>query len=48
MALSCLSSAGPQVIDIDASTVALLRVWKRKRGSLALSLARDEESDHHV
>jgi integrase len=30
------------VIDIDADTVALLRSWKRDRGTLALALARDD------
>jgi integrase len=32
----------PRVIDIDPATVALLRSWKRDRGSLALDLARDD------
>lgn len=32
----------PRVIDIDPVTVALLRAWKRARGSLALVLARDD------
>jgi integrase len=31
-----------RVIDIDPSTVAVLRAWKKERGSLALALARDE------
>ncbi|HXL94252.1 MAG TPA: tyrosine-type recombinase/integrase [Streptosporangiaceae bacterium] len=32
----------PRVVDIDSATVALLRSWKRERGSLALALARDD------
>jgi len=32
----------PRVIDIDPGTVAVLRTWKRGRGGLALSLARDD------
>jgi len=32
----------PRVIDIDAETVTLLRAWKRERGTLALTLARDD------
>ena len=32
----------PRVIDIDPATVAVLRAWKRERGSLALALARDD------
>ena len=31
-----------RVIDIDPGTVALLRTWKKDRGSLALVLARDD------
>jgi integrase len=31
-----------RVIDIDPDTVAVLRAWKRERGSLALVLARDD------
>jgi integrase len=34
-------TARPRVIDIDPVTVALLRLWKRKRGSMALQLAQD-------
>ncbi len=32
----------PRVIDIDPGTVAVLRAWKKDRGSLALTLARDD------
>ncbi len=32
----------PREIDIDPDTIALLRAWKRDRGSLALALARDD------
>jgi integrase len=32
----------PRVVDIDSATVALLRSWKRERGSLALAMARDD------
>jgi len=32
----------PRVIDIDPATVAVLRAWKRERGSLALVLAKDD------
>ncbi len=31
----------PRVVDVDPATVALLRSWKRDRGTLALALARD-------
>ena len=31
-----------RVVDIDPATAALLRAWKRERGSLALALARDD------
>jgi len=31
-----------RVIDIDPGTVALLRAWKKERGSLALVLAPDD------
>lgn len=31
----------PRVIDLDEGTVALLRCWRRERGSMALQLARD-------
>ena len=31
-----------RVVDIDAATAAVLRAWKRDRGSLALALARDD------
>ncbi|MGW0071585.1 tyrosine-type recombinase/integrase [Streptosporangium sandarakinum] len=34
-------TAKPRVVDIDASTAALLRAHKRERGALALQLARD-------
>jgi integrase len=36
-------TAKPRLIDIDASTVALLESWKRHRGTLALILARDDQ-----
>jgi len=32
----------PRVVDVDPGTVAVLRGWKRDRGALALSLARDD------
>jgi integrase len=32
----------PRVIDLDPGTVAVLRTWKRERGTLALVLARDD------
>jgi integrase len=32
----------PRVVDVDEATVSLLRTHKRERGSLALSLARDD------
>jgi integrase len=35
-------SGKPRVVDIDADTVALLRAWRKERGSLALLLARDD------
>lgn len=34
-------TAKPRVVDIDPFTVAALRAWKVKRGSLALPLAKD-------
>ena len=35
-------TARPRVVDIDPATVAILRAWKRERGSLALQLAQDK------
>lgn len=35
-------TAKPRVIDLDPGTVAVLRVWKRERGGMALQLARDD------
>ena len=35
-------TAWPRVVDIDPATVAILRAWKRERGSLALQLAQDK------
>ena len=35
-------TARPRVVDLDPATVALLRAWKRERGTLALALARDD------
>jgi integrase len=35
-------SSKPRVIDLDAGTLALLRSWRKQRGSLALQLARDD------
>ena len=32
----------PRVVDLDLGTVAVLRAWKRDRGTLALVLARDD------
>jgi len=31
-----------RVVDLDPATVEILRAWKRERGALALSLARDD------
>jgi integrase len=35
-------SGKPRVIDIDATTVAVLRAHRRERGAMALQLARDD------
>jgi integrase len=35
-------SGKPRVIDLDPATVALLRAYRKERGSLALQLARDD------
>jgi integrase len=35
-------TARPRVVDLDPATVAILRAWKRARGSLALQLAQDK------
>jgi integrase len=32
----------PRVVDLDPGTVAVLRAWKRERGTLVLVLARDD------
>ena len=32
----------PRVVDLDPGTVAVLKTWKRERGTLALALAKDE------
>lgn len=32
----------PRVIDLDPGTVGVLRAWKKERGGLALTLARDD------
>ncbi len=32
----------PRVVDLDPGTVAVLRSWKRERGTLALTLAKDD------
>jgi len=42
LAESPTKTAKPRVIDIDPGTVAVLRAWKRERGSLVLTLARDD------
>jgi integrase len=34
-------TARPRVVDVDPATLAVLRAWKRDRGSLALQLAQD-------
>jgi integrase len=46
-------SGKPRIVDLDAGTVAVLRVRRRERGALALQLARDDalvfgdiEGDH--
>jgi integrase len=35
-------SGKPRVLDLDAPTVAMLRAWRKERGSMALQLARDD------
>jgi integrase len=35
-------SGKPRVVDLDAATVAVLRAWRKDRGSMALQLARDD------
>ncbi len=35
-------SGKPRVVDLDAATVAVLRGWRKHRGSMALQLARDD------
>ena len=35
-------SGKPRVVDLDPATVAVLRAWKRERGTLALVLAKDD------
>lgn len=35
-------SSKPRVVDLDAATVAVLRAWRKHRGSMALRLARDD------
>ena len=35
-------SGKPRVIDLDDATVAVLRAWRKERGSMALQLARDD------
>jgi integrase len=35
-------TARPRVIDVSDGDVALLKAWRRERGSLALALARDD------
>ena len=35
-------SGKPRMIDLDPDTVAVLRAWRKERGSLALQLARDD------
>jgi integrase len=35
-------SGKPRVVDLDPATVAVLRAWRKDRGSLALQLARDD------
>jgi integrase len=35
-------SSKPRVVDLDAATVAVLRAWRKQRGSMALQLARDD------
>lgn len=32
----------PRVIDLDAGTAAVLRAWRKQRGTMALQLARDD------
>jgi integrase len=35
-------SGKPRVVDLDPSTVAMLRAYRKERGSMALQLARDD------
>jgi integrase len=35
-------SGKPRVVDLDPSTVTLLRAWRKERGTMALQLARDD------
>jgi integrase len=35
-------SGRPRVVDLDGQTVAVLRAWRKDRGSVALQLARDD------
>ena len=35
-------SGKPRVVDLDPLTVAVLRAWRKERGSMALQLARDD------
>jgi integrase len=35
-------SSKPRVVDLDPGTVAALRAWRKRRGSMALQLARDD------
>lgn len=46
-------SSKPRVVDLDPGTVAVLKAWRKRRGSMALQLARDDalvfgdvEGDH--
>ena len=46
-------SSKPRVVDLDPGTVAVLKAWRKQRGSMALQLARDDalvfgdvEGDH--
>jgi integrase len=35
-------SSKPRVVDLDPGTVTVLRAWRKRRGSMALQLARDD------
>jgi integrase len=42
MVESSTKTSKPRVVDLDPATVAVLKSWRKERGSLALQLARDD------